>query len=296
MQELIALFRSQNIHIQRMLISIAVLLAFWLLDRLIFTQVIRKIEDKKIRYQWKKITSYSLAVLALISIGLIWIDGLRSLATFFGLLAAGMAIAFKDPLENILGWAYILIRKPFEVGDRIQINENAGDVIDTHLFRFSLMEIGNWVDADQSTGRVLHIPNGLVFRSVIAIYTKGSDYIWNEIPVLITFESNWHKTREILETISKQYAEESIETARQSFEMAGEQFLIRYGKLTPKIYLNVKESGVELTMRHLCEPRNRRETENRIWENILIEFAKHQDIDFAYPTQRFYTHPVNSDR
>ena len=66
------------------------------------------------------------------------------------------------------------------------------------IFMFTLMEIGNWVDADQSTGRVIHIPNGKVFKEVLANYSKGFQYIWNEIPVLVTFESNWKKAKEIL--------------------------------------------------------------------------------------------------
>ena len=64
------------------------------------------------------------------------------------------------------------------------------------------MEIGNWVDADQSTGRILHIPNGMIFTSGVANYTHGPDYIWNEIPVLITFESDWEKAKGLLQEIA----------------------------------------------------------------------------------------------
>jgi len=67
-----------------------------------------------------------------------------------------------------------------------------------------MMEIGNWVAADQSTGRLLHVPNRQVFANVVANYTKGSDYIWNEIPVLITFESDWKKARYVLQKIADQ--------------------------------------------------------------------------------------------
>ena len=60
---------------------------------------------------------------------------------------------------------------------------------------FSLMEIGNWVDAEQSTGRVIHVPNGKIFSEPLANYTDGFQYIWNEIPVLVTFESDWKKSQ-----------------------------------------------------------------------------------------------------
>ena len=64
--------------------------------------------------------------------------------------------------------------------------------------------------------------------------------------------------------------------------------MIHYSKLTPTVYTSVKESGVLLTIRYLCEPRRRRGSEETIWEDILNAFAAYSDIDFAYPTQRFY--------
>ena len=89
---------------------------------------------------------------------------------------------------------------------RVQVGEHAGDVIDISLFKFTIMEIGNWVDADQTTGRIIHIPNGKVFTEALANYGKGFKYIWNEIPVLLTFASDWEKAKEILEGISEKYA------------------------------------------------------------------------------------------
>ena len=57
----------------------------------------------------------------------------------------------RDPITGITGWAYILWRAPFGVGDRIQIGNNAGDVIDLNFFKFSLLEIGEWIDGDSNT-------------------------------------------------------------------------------------------------------------------------------------------------
>lgn len=64
--------------------------------------------------------------------------------------------------------------------------------------------------------------------------------------------------------------------------------MIFYKKLTPVVYTTVKDCGVMLTIRYLCAPRKRRGSEQEIWEDILDAFAAHDDIDFAYPTQRFY--------
>ena len=78
-----------------------------------------------------------------------------------------------------------------------------GDVVDITVSHFTIMEMGNWIDADDHTGRLIHVPNGKVFIESLANYGKGFHFIWNEMPVLITFESNWKKAKKILEKIIK---------------------------------------------------------------------------------------------
>jgi len=80
--------------------------------------------------------------------------------------------------------------------------------------------------------------------------------------------------------------------AKESFQKAAKQYLLQFGKLTPKVYTSVRDSGVLLTIRYLSDPRARRDTEERIWEAILQAFARYDQIDFAYPTQRFYNNQV----
>jgi small-conductance mechanosensitive channel len=204
--------------------------------------------------------------------------GGRSLATYLGLLSAGLAIALRELVANFVGWAFILWRRPFEVGDRIQIGDTAGDVIDLRIFQFTLLEIGNWVDADQSTGRVIHVNNGQVFTQSVANFSKGFEYIWNEVAVLVTFESDWQKAKGILAGIATKHGEELSTAAEEKVHEAARRFMIFYSKLTPTVYTSVRDCGVLLTLR----------TEESIWEDILHAFAENDDIDFAYPTQRFY--------
>jgi len=273
---------------ERLFDSLALIALLWLVRRLTLRIVWRRVEDVRARYRWQKTTTYVAVSIGLLAIGWIWIEGLGSIATFLGLVSAGIAIALKDILVNFAGWGFILARRPFELGDRIQIGEHAGDVIDIRLFQFSLLEIGNWVDADQSTGRVIHVPNGRVLTEVTANFSKGFQHIWNELPVLVTFESDWEKAKQILLTIAEEHAAHLTEAAQRSIREVSRRFLIFYQTLTPTVYTSVVDSGVLLTIRYLCAPRERRGTAEAIWEAILHEFAKHPDIDFAYPTQRFY--------
>jgi small-conductance mechanosensitive channel len=170
----------------RLLVSVATLVVVGLTRWLILKVLERRIEDVRIRYRWKKTSLYVSFFVVTFIIGRLWFEGFQSLATYLGILSAGLAIALKELVANFVGWAFILWRRPFEVGDRIQIGGVAGDVIDLRIFQFTLLEIGNWVDADQSTGRVIHVNNGKVFSEPLANYSKGFAYIWNEIPVLVT--------------------------------------------------------------------------------------------------------------
>ncbi len=268
--------------------SLIIVLGLAILRRIVLTIVRKRIEDVRTVYRWQKTSRYAAVGAGLVIVGALWSEILQSLGTFFGLLSAGLAIALKDIVVNFAAWIIILWRRPFEVGDRIQIGENAGDVIDQRIFQFTLLEIGNWVEADQSTGRVIHIPNGKILTDVLANYSKGFRYIWNEIGVLVTFESDWEKAKEILGRIVRDHSEHLTKKAEERIREAANRYLIFYSSLTPIVYTSVPDCGVLLTMRYLCDPRKRRTSTAAIWENILREFSVCDDIDFAYPTRRIF--------
>jgi small-conductance mechanosensitive channel len=272
----------------RIVITVITVLVLYILHKVVARLVVPRIDDIYTRYRLRKFVGYATFLIGALIIGRVWVRGFQSLATFLGLLSAGIAIALRDPIVNLAGWFFIIWRRPLEVGDRVQIGTHAGDVIDIRVFQFTLMEIGNWVDADQSTGRVIHIPNGKVFSEALANYSKGFRYIWNEIPVLVTFESDWQKAKDVLLEIGTRHGASMSDVAERRLREAARKFMIFYKKLTPTVYLTGEDCGVLLTVRYLCEPRKRRDTEQAIWEDILRSFAEHDDIDFAYPTTRYF--------
>ncbi len=272
----------------RIMSTVGTIILLWFVRQIVLFLVSRRSEDVGVLYRWRKSTIYIAFAMGVFLIGRLWYEGFQSFSTYLGLLSAGLAIALQDPLVNLAGWAFILWRRPLQVGDRVQLGENKGDVIDQRIFMFTLMEIGNWVDAEQSTGRIIHIPNGKIFREVLANYSKGFQYIWNELPVLITFESDWEKAKKLLLKIGSKHAEHLSKSAALKLQRAARKMMIFYTTLTPTVYTSVKDSGVMLTIRYLCEPRRRRTSEQEIWEDVLQAFAKCDDIDFAYPSQRFY--------
>ncbi|HEY6783428.1 MAG TPA: mechanosensitive ion channel domain-containing protein [Gemmatimonadales bacterium] len=267
-------------------VSCIIVLVLLVSRRLVLGLVWGQTHDAKLRYRWQKATTYLVSLIGVLLLGRVWFGGFHEAGNFLGLFAAGIAIALKDILVNIAGWLFMIWRRPFLVGDRIQIGTMAGDVIDVRLFHFTLNEIGNWVDADQSTGRVIHIPNGRVLTDVIANYSEGFEYIWNEIPVLVTMESDWERAKQILLEIVQRDSAEIVKAAEESVRHSTKKFMILYTTLTPTVYTKVGEDGVVLTMRYLCEPRKRRVTEQTIWEDVLRAFEKEPEIDLGYITRR----------
>lgn len=187
----------------------------------------RKLSDDVQRHYFvRRSIHYVSTVLGLLLVGRIWFAGLQNLGTFLGLLSAGIAIALGDLLANFAGAIFLLLRRPYEVGDRVEIDGQIGDVIDIRLFTTYLMECGNWVDADQSTGRMLIVPHNYVFKKPIANYTRGFAYIWDEIPVLVTFESDWRRARALLRAIVVEHGQPLSEGAQEEIRRAAGTHMI----------------------------------------------------------------------
>ena len=274
---------------RELLLTLVLVALLWAARALVLALVRRRSPDNIRRlYTWRKGTTYVAVAIGTLGLIRIWVGEVGSLATFLGLLTAGVAIALKDPLVNLAGWAFVLWRRPFTPGDRVTVRSHTGDVIDQRVFQFTLLEVGTKTGAGQSTGRIVHVPNGWVFSDSVVNHTGAFAYIWNEIPVIVTFESNWRAAKQILLDVAAECADDLSEDAERTVRRAARDYFIFYSKLTPTVYTSVVGDGVQLTMRYLVAPRRVRGSEQDVWETILDRFADRDDIDFAYPTTRMF--------
>lgn len=271
--------------------TIAILFVLWLVKKGAYKLIgIKKDAEMKRMYHQRKTVQYTLVFIGLLLIGNIWISNFQSITTFLGLLSAGIAIALKDIFVNIAGWMLIYIKKPFDVGDRIQIGEFKGDVVDLRLMHFSILEVGNWVDAEQSTGRIIHIPNGKVFTDPQANYSQGFDYIWNEQQLYISLDSDYKKAQQILKEIMYALMQDSFKNIERAMMKAHKEHFIHFGQYTPTVYTKINERGIQLSLRYLCHPRKRRVYEQQVTEAILERFRTETDIRIVYPITTVYLH------
>jgi small-conductance mechanosensitive channel len=196
-------------------------------------------------------------------------------AVSLGLLSLILGFALQTPITSLLAWVYILIRRPYRVGDRIRIDQATGDVIDVSYLDTTLWEFGGeYLSTDHPSGRLIKFPNGNVLTSTVYNYSWPLfPYIWNEVKLNIAYESDLEWVAQVM----KEVAEETL----------GEQMMSRvrtYRELiakTPVDHLEVREhpavffrvsdnTWLEAIVRYLVEPKQGGRVKNRLIRELLV--------------------------
>lgn len=268
----------------RLLLSIGLIVVLALVRVGVVRLIQRNVDDHAVRYRLAKLTTYATLALAAVGLARVWITGLQVLLAIVGLMAAGTVIALQDVVRNLAGGMYIAVRHPLRVGDRIELGGVAGDVVDVGLVGLHVLEIRGWVDADQTTGRVLHLPNGWLFTESLANFGGGFEWIWHEITVPLTFDSDVDRARMILGEVMDAHAPNVPEGGAK--QAAPREMLIRFTTLQPSVYVHADERGVRLTGRMRCDIRQRRLLDHRVWSDLLRRLRDEPDITLTYAATR----------
>ncbi len=276
----------QNEITLQILLSIGALIIGGVFIRLVKRLIPRYIDEPARQYRTIKIIRRLSALFVLIVLAAIWSPGEKNIGTLLTVIGAGLAISMREALLSLVGWMNIIIRSPYRQGDRIEVNGVIGDVIDIRLMHTTLMEIGNWVDAEQSTGRIIHVPNAWVFQHAVANYTRGFAFVWNELAVVLTFRSDWNEAREIMLKLAQEASPAVEQQAAQNIRRMSREYLVHFSILTPFVYVRIVPDGIKLTLRYLCDVRKRRGTEHAFTVQLLEKFCAHPRIEFAHATLR----------
>ena len=276
-------FSLSSSFVTRLLWTLFAIALLYFLKRAIQHLVSRYISETHRQYRTSKLIGRLTTVLSVVAVVMIWSPQRADVFTLLTLIGAGLAISMREALLSIFGWLHLIIRSPYKNGDRIEVRGIRGDVVDVRMLHTTLMEIGGWVDADQSTGRLVHIPNHWVFLDGVYNYTVGFNYIWNELPFTLTFRSDWQRAQELMLEIANESAKAVEEQASRQIQQMAQEYLVHYSILTPYVYVAVVENGTRLTLRYLCEPRKRRGTAHALTVQILAAFQEAGSIELAYP-------------
>ena len=269
---------AQDIWISALLV-LGALILIYAIRRLLS----RYIEEAERRYRASKIVGRMLGLFTGLAILFVWSAGQGpGPATILTVVGAGLAIAMREVLLSFAAWIHMLIRAPYKSGDRIEVNGLQGDVIDIRPLHSTLMEIGEWTEAGQSTGRIVHIPNNWFYQYGVYNYTQGFRFVWNEIPFTVTFRSDWKAARDILMKLASETTGPVEQQAREEIQEMAREYLVYYDVLTPFVYVRVTQNGIRLSLRHLAEARKRRHIKHMLTVRALEAFQKHGGIELSY--------------
>ncbi len=242
----------------------------------ILIRLFKKIKDSKKEYLYTQKLKLIISVLKIFIFILLWSKYLSGFITIISFISAGFTIALRDVILNLFGGFYIKIVKPFDVEDRIEINNYKGDVININTLNFELLEVDNQDLMGQSTGVITHVPNSTIFSYPLRNYDKAFKYIWNEIVVNVPLDSDIEKVRKILyKIVNKNDVIDKVpEKVKKDIRDLSTDYRIYYSEYTPVVYCKVAGDYVEYTLRYLVDPRKARYVHSSIWKHILIAYQK----------------------
>ena len=254
-------------------------LLFWLIfdiTKRICIKVFKRIKDSKKEYLYTQKLKLIIVVLKLFIFILLWSDYLKSFITIISFISAAFTIALRDVIQNLFAGIYIKMIKPFNIEDRIEINNYKGDVVNINAMNFELLEVDNADFTGQSTGVITHIPNSVIFNYPLRNYDKAFKYVWNEIEVNIPLDYDGEEVRKTLyKIISKNDVIDKVpEIVKKDIEDISTDYRIYYSEYTPIIYCKVMGDYVVYTLRYLVDPRKSRYVLSSIWKHILIAHQK----------------------
>lgn len=262
----------------------AVLAIAFLIDIITSKFFLKWIKTPKVRFIISKTTGYVAYLLAIIIIIAVWIEQAQNLILAAGVIGAGIAIALQKPITNLVGFLVLLAKRPYDIGDRIEIDGEAGDVIDTGIFYTTIMEIGEWTTYDQFTGRIKIVPNSFVLEKTINNYSKDFGFIWEELMIPITYNSNMKKARKIMKGAAENTTKELVDRSKRQLKRMTYKYLLEPRDVDPVVYVIPTDNWIELRLRFIVDAKHRRTYVNPVFEKIVDEFGKQKDITISSKT------------
>ena len=218
------------------------------------------------------LVSYLFVFLAILFLVLSLTGGLTSIGIAAGLLTAALGWALQRPITGIAAWLMVIVTKPFEIGDRIIIGNVRGDVVNITITHIYLSEFGGTVGGEETSGRIVIIPNAVLFEQNVINYTAQNEFILDEVAFTITYSSHIDLAKNIAKKAAEKVTKEFIENV----------------PVKPFIRSNFQPSGVDIRVRYYTIASKRQETNSKITEEIFKAIMKEKKVKFAYPHTEVY--------
>ena len=239
--------------------------------------IFRYVHDTRRRYQFMLMRKIALwcgfAIILLFS----FVTELGAVATFAGLITAGVAVALQNVIVSIVGYFFLIGKYGIRVGDRVQVGTVTGEVVDIGLVRFHLMELSGGVADSEPTGRIVAFSNSVVFQSTAGLFKQipGTNFVWREVTLRFASESDYRLIRERLQqAIDTAFADyqEHLERQRRQMEMSVSN--VPTSELKPRAHARFTTSATEVSVRYPVVADKSAEIDERIMSEIFAAIGR----------------------
>lgn len=274
---------AYNIPANRIINSLIAIFIILAISRLLKAMVIRKVKDASTRHNLGRLFNLSIALLVtFIVISTVFINWYTA-AISLGIISLILGVALQHPLTSFFAWLYIVIRKPYEVGDRIAMGNVTGDVIDLGYFDTTLWEFGGkYLSGDHPSGRIIRFQNSRIFSEYIYNYSWPLfPYLWNEIKFYISYDSDLAFVERIIASIVNDDLADEMRRRIESYEELLQETPIEALKVRekPAVFFRTSENTwVEVVVRYLVEPKESGRVKTRLIKKILQQLVQHKEI------------------
>jgi small-conductance mechanosensitive channel len=261
-------WRSLGVRVGVLLAVLGVVFAFAELWR---RMVLRYVQDSRRRYQLMLLRRIALWSLVVIIVGFAFASELGSIVTFAGLITAGLAVAMQSVLVSIVGYFFLIGKYGVRVGDRVQIGDVYGEVIDIGLVRMHLMEIGGHGTLGP-TGRVVAFANSVVFQVSTGLFKQipGVDFTWHEMTLSIPTGADYASTKEkLIAAVIDALKDYHGEIRRQTREIQKTTLSNSGGDALPTVQLHFSADGVVARVRYPVHLQHAAEIDERVSQALL---------------------------
>ena len=252
--------------------------------------IFRYIHEPRRRYQFLLLRKIMIWVAVVTIVAFTFATKLGSVATFAGLLTAGVAVALQNVILSVAGYFFLMGKYGIRVGDRVQIAGVTGEVVDIGLVRLHLLELSSGGPDAQPSGRVVAFSNSVVFQPTSSVFRKipGTSFVWHEISLTFSPETNYRMIQERITTsvdnVLKDHHEE-MERQRRHMEQALNS--ISTIELRPKTHLHFTASGIEVTVRFPIDPKNAVDIDDRMMRELYAAIEQEPKLKLVgMPTLR----------
>ncbi len=266
---LLAALAYPDIYLERVFYTALTISLVYLFFFIVESLTIRRIRDERERYSFRRTVSFlKIAVTGVILLR-VWIDT-NYIFVAYGIVGAGIAIALQDLFKNFVGGILIIISRTYQIGDRIEISETMGDVIDIGILKTKILEIhARDVKGDQATGRIAVVPNGDTISSRVFNYTMDHTFVWDEISIPITYGSDWQQAVSLFLDIVRRETAVTAGRAEREIERIGERYYLPKRDVEPSVYLTLTDNWIAFDIRYVTDVRKKRATKDDLSRKLL---------------------------